>query len=95
MNEHINADIPIPPTIKPYFKSTSSLFQPNWCMDIAVPALKNMFEYLYSLVYMASDCNELLGSSILYGFAFYTHVSIAIKLAQKMKNIETQTQIAK
>ena len=64
-------------------------------MDIAVPALKNMFEYLYSLVYMASDCNELLGSSILYGFAFYTHVSIAIKLAQKMKNIETQTQIAK
>ena len=44
---------------------------------------------------MASDCDELLGSNILYGFAFYTHVSIAIKLAQKMKNIETQTQIAK
>ena len=44
---------------------------------------------------MASDCNELLGSSILYGFEFYAHVSIAIKLAQKMKNIETQTQMAK
>ena len=44
---------------------------------------------------MASDCNELLGSSISYDFAFYAHVSIAIKLASKMKNIKTQTQIAK
>ena len=37
-------------------------------MDIAVPALKNKLQYLYSLVYMASDCIEFLGSSILYGF---------------------------